>query len=138
MDSDDYKLEHITLPEEAHEAARLYHEAKVLAQAGQFEEAVARANAIQQTNFRLWWAFRNEALIGVSRECAQAGQIDRALEIKEMIASQYQSGALFWIVLACDKHGQHERAIELAKSITDESVRTHVLSRLQSLKSECP
>lgn len=112
------------------EAVRLYHEAAALANAGQFNEAVARASAIEQTGFQLWWAFRNEALVGIVSNCAESGEIDHALEISSMIDPHYRSAALHWIALACHRFGQHERALQVAESITDDYLRTLVLSRV--------
>ena len=132
MDFEEYEVMEVELPNEAKEAVRLSHEAAAYAQDGQFDEAVNSAERIEHTKFRLWYAYRNEALINVAAKCAEAGLTDRALEIAEKIAADYRPGALYWIALAYARFGQRDTAFQIARSIGNARVREDVLSKLES------
>jgi len=132
MDFDEHEVIEVILPNEAREAVRLHHEAAAYAQYGRFDDAVNSAEKIEYTEVCFRYAYRNEALINIAAKCAEAGQLDRALEIAEKIAADYRSGALYWIALAYAKLGQRDIAFQIARSIDNAHVRESVLSKLES------
>jgi hypothetical protein len=131
MNFDDHESVEVTLPFEAREAARLFHEAAERAKAGRFDKAVASAMAIEATKFQFWFAFQNEALVRACAQCADTGQIEQALQISEKVAPKYKSASLRWIALACHNFGHVDRAFEVARAITDDYVRGMTLRALE-------
>ncbi len=136
MNHDDHETVEVTLPPEASEAARLFQEATDYAKGGQFDKAVASALRIESTNFKLWFAFQNEALVNICAQCAETGQIELAQQLSESVAPKYKSASLHWIALACSRFGQVDRAFEIARSIKDEHVRNMTLKALKAGGSE--
>jgi hypothetical protein len=90
-----YDPTNIKIRPEAVEAGRLYRKAIRLAKAGEFDEAVRSVRAIEATNARLRFNFRNEAFLEIMYLCCEAEQVEKASEIAgEMDGPTFQKRAL--------------------------------------------